>query len=85
VAAERRRHERRQSRRRYFPAAAGAAPGDASLAIPFNCTSLRTASNLQPGGPTVRFDIGLEAVDDLIAGLERGFAALAAAAQIDSH
>jgi cystathionine beta-lyase/cystathionine gamma-synthase len=29
----------------------------------------------------VRFHIGLEAVDDLIADLERGFAALAAAAQ----
>ena len=32
-----------------------------------------------PGGPTVRFHIGLEDVDDLIADLERGFAALAAA------
>jgi cystathionine beta-lyase/cystathionine gamma-synthase len=29
----------------------------------------------------VRFHIGLEAVDDLIADLERGFAALAAAAR----
>jgi len=32
-----------------------------------------------PGGPTVRLHIGLEDVDDLIADLERGFAALAAA------
>src|SRR5579863_2883855 len=53
--------------------------GYESLAIPFNCTPLRTATNWQPGGPTVRFHIGLEAVEDLIADLERGFAALAAA------
>src|SRR5271166_1209478 len=55
--------------------------GYESLAIPFDCTPLRTATRWQPGGPTVRFHIGLEAVDDLIADLERGFAALAAAAQ----
>lgn len=53
--------------------------GYESLAIPFDCTALRTASRWAPGGPTVRFHIGLEAVDDLIADLERGFAALAAA------
>ena len=55
--------------------------GYESLAIPFDCAALRTATRWQPGGPTVRFHIGLEAVDDLIADLERGFAALAAAAQ----
>ena len=55
--------------------------GYESLAIPFDCAPLRTATRWQPGGPTVRFHIGLEAVDDLIADLERGFAALAAAAQ----
>ena len=33
----------------------------------------------QPGGPALRFHIGLEDVGDLIADLERGFAALAAA------
>jgi cysteine-S-conjugate beta-lyase len=55
--------------------------GYESLAIPFDCTPLRTATRWQPGGPTVRFHIGLEAVDDLIADLERGFAALAAAAR----
>jgi cystathionine beta-lyase len=55
--------------------------GYESLAIPFDCTPLRTATRWQPGGPTVRFHIGLEAVDDLIADLERGFAAMAAAAQ----
>jgi cystathionine beta-lyase len=56
--------------------------GYESLAIPFDCTSLRTATRWAPGGPTVRFHIGLEAVEDLIADLERGFAALADAARI---
>jgi cysteine-S-conjugate beta-lyase len=55
--------------------------GYESLAIPFDCAPLRTATRWQPGGPTVRFHIGLEAVDDLIADLGRGFAALAAAAR----
>jgi cysteine-S-conjugate beta-lyase len=55
--------------------------GYESLAIPFDCAPLRTATRWEPGGPTVRFHIGLEAVDDLIADLERGFAALAAAAR----
>jgi len=55
--------------------------GYESLAIPFDCAPLRTATRWQPGGPTIRFHIGLEAVDDLIADLERGFAALAAAAR----
>ena len=55
--------------------------GYESLAIPFDCTPLRTATHWQPGGPTVRFHIGLEAVDDLVADLERGFAALAAVAR----
>jgi cystathionine beta-lyase len=55
--------------------------GYESLAIPFDCATLRTATRWQPGGPTVRFHIGLEAVEDLIADLERGFAALAAASR----
>jgi cysteine-S-conjugate beta-lyase len=54
--------------------------GYESLALPFDCTPHRTATRWQPGGPTVRFHIGLEAVEDLTADLERGFAALAAAA-----
>jgi cysteine-S-conjugate beta-lyase len=54
--------------------------GYESLAIPFDCTAIRSATKWAPGGPTVRFHIGLEAVEDLIADLERGFAALAAAA-----
>jgi cysteine-S-conjugate beta-lyase len=53
--------------------------GFESLAIPFDCTSIRTATKWLPGGPTVRLHIGLEDVDDLIGDLERGFAALAAA------
>ncbi|MGC1778973.1 MAG: cystathionine beta-lyase [Xanthobacteraceae bacterium] len=53
--------------------------GYESLAIPFDCTPLRTATSWEPGGPTVRFHIGLEAIEDLIADLEGGFAALAAA------
>jgi cystathionine beta-lyase len=53
--------------------------GFESLAIPFDCTAMRSATRWAPGGPAVRFHIGLEDVDDLIADLERGFAALAAA------
>jgi cystathionine beta-lyase len=53
--------------------------GYESLAIPFNLTGYRTATRWAPGGPCVRFHIGLEDVGDLIADLERGFAALAVA------
>jgi cysteine-S-conjugate beta-lyase len=52
--------------------------GYESLAIPFNCQKVRTATTWAPGGPTVRFHIGLEDVSDLTADLERGFAAMAA-------
>jgi len=55
--------------------------GYESLAIPFDVTSVRTATRWAPGGPTIRFHIGLEAVEDLLADLERGFAALTVAAQ----
>jgi cystathionine beta-lyase len=54
--------------------------GYESLAIPFDCSPVRTATKWAPGGPTVRFHIGLEAVEDLCADLERGFAVMAAAA-----
>jgi len=54
--------------------------GFESLAIPFDCANIRTATRWEPGGPTIRLHIGLEAVEDLIADLERGFAALADAA-----
>jgi cysteine-S-conjugate beta-lyase len=53
--------------------------GYESLIIPFDCTAVRTATRWAPGGPTVRLHIGLEAVDDLTADLERGFAAMAKA------
>jgi cystathionine beta-lyase len=53
--------------------------GFESLAIPFDCSEMRTATPWAPGGPTVRLHIGLEDVDDLIDDLERGFAAFAAA------
>jgi cysteine-S-conjugate beta-lyase len=53
--------------------------GFESLVIPFDCTNCRTATRWAPGGPTLRFHVGLEDTDDLIADLERGFAALAAA------
>ncbi len=53
--------------------------GYESLAIPFDCAPIRTATTWAPGGPTVRLHIGLEAVEDLCADLERGFAAMAAA------
>ena len=55
--------------------------GYESLAIPFDCASIRTATKWAPGGPTVRFHIGLEDVEDLCADLERGFKAMAAAAK----
>ena len=54
--------------------------GYESLAIPFDLAPARTATDWAPGGPTVRFHVGLEAVADLLADLEHGFAALAAAA-----
>jgi cystathionine beta-lyase len=53
--------------------------GFESLAILFDCTEYRTATKWAPGGPSIRFHIGLEDSDDLIADLERGFAALAKA------
>ena len=52
--------------------------GFESLAIPFDLVDSRSATTWTPGGPAVRFHIGLEDVDDLIADLERGFTSLAA-------
>jgi len=54
--------------------------GFESLAIPFDCTPVRSATRWAPGGPTVRFHIGLEDVSDLIADLEEGLAAFTAKA-----
>ncbi len=52
--------------------------GYESLAIPFDPTPIRSAMQWAPGGPAVRFHIGLEDVSDLLADLEEGFAAFAA-------
>ncbi len=51
--------------------------GFESLAIPFDCTSYRTATKWNPGGPGVRLHIGLEDPDDLIADLAAGLEKLA--------
>jgi cystathionine beta-lyase len=51
--------------------------GFESLVISFDCAEYRTATKWNPGGPTLRFHIGLEDTGDLIADLERGFAAMA--------
>jgi cystathionine beta-lyase len=54
--------------------------GYASLAIPFDCTTYRTATRFSPGGPTVRFNVGLEDIEDLKEDLNRGFKRLRATA-----
>ena len=53
--------------------------GYESLVILFDCSAYRTATRWAPGGPTLRFHVGLEDPGDLIADLERGFAAIAEA------
>ena len=53
--------------------------GFESLVIPFDCSSYRTATRWAPGGPALRFQVGLEDMDDLTADLERGFERLRAA------
>ncbi|SFM12719.1 cystathionine beta-lyase [Methylobacterium pseudosasicola] len=53
--------------------------GFESLVIPFDCTPYRTATRWAPGGPALRFHIGLEDVADLQADLDAGFARLRAA------
>ena len=54
--------------------------GFESLVIPFDCAPYRTATKWAPEGPSLRFHIGLENVEDLKADLARGFAAFNAAA-----
>ncbi len=54
--------------------------GYESLVIPFDCTTYRTATRWAPGGPTLRFSVGLEDIEDLKDDLDRGFQRLAAAA-----
>jgi cystathionine beta-lyase len=50
--------------------------GFESLVIPFDCATYRTATDWNPGGPALRFHIGLEDLDDLKADLEAGFGRL---------
>lgn len=45
--------------------------GFESLAVPFDCSSYRTATDWKPGGPAIRLHIGLEDPLDLIDDLER--------------
>ncbi len=52
--------------------------GFESLAVPFDCTKRRTATRFAPGGPAVRFSVGLEDIEDLKEDLDRGFARLRA-------
>ncbi len=52
--------------------------GFESLVIPFDCRAYRTATQWRPPGHALRFNIGLEDVDDLRADLERGFERLRA-------
>ena len=53
--------------------------GYESLVLPFDPTPNRTATAWRAAGPCLRFHIGLEHPDDLIADLEAGFARLRAA------
>jgi cysteine-S-conjugate beta-lyase len=50
--------------------------GYESLLLPVKPETSRTATAWSPGGPTLRLHAGLEALDDLIADLEEGFARL---------
>ena len=47
--------------------------GFESLVIPFDCADYRTTTLWNPGGPCLRFQIGLEDTGDLQADLARGF------------
>jgi len=47
--------------------------GYESLVIPFDCSTYRTATQWEPGGPTLRLQVGLEDIEDLKADLAQGF------------
>jgi len=53
--------------------------GFESLVIPFDCASYRTATRWAPGGPALRFSVGLEDIEDLKDDLARGFERMNAA------
>ncbi|MDB5590789.1 cystathionine beta-lyase [Enterovirga sp.] len=52
--------------------------GFESLVLPFDAATYRTATRYAPAGPSLRFHIGLEDLDDLKADLEDGFERLRA-------
>jgi cystathionine beta-lyase len=52
--------------------------GFESLVTPFDCASYRTVTKWQPEGPALRFQIGLEDMDDLKRDLDEGFQRLRA-------
>ena len=54
--------------------------GFESLVVPVDCTPRRTATRFAPGGPMLRFSVGLEDIEDLKADLDRGFRRLKATA-----
>lgn len=54
--------------------------GFESLVLPFDCATYRTATRYEPGGPALRFHIGLEDLDDLKSDLDAGFSRLRATA-----
>ena len=54
--------------------------GYESLVLPAEPEKFRSATTWEPPGTTLRFHVGLEHVDDLIADLDAGFARLTAAA-----
>ena len=47
--------------------------GYESLVIPFDCSTYRTATKWEPGGPTIRLQVGLEDIEDLKSDLAQGF------------
>ena len=53
--------------------------GYESLVIPFDCSTYRTVTKWNPGGPALRFQIGMEDVADLKKDLDAGFKRLKAA------
>ncbi|MCX7324136.1 MAG: hypothetical protein NTZ14_06795 [Hyphomicrobiales bacterium] len=58
----------------------GNVSGCESLAVPFDCSDIRTVTQFGPGGPCIRLQIGMESNRDLKADLAAGFRRLAKAA-----
>ncbi len=50
--------------------------GFESLAVPFDCTTYRSATPFNPGGRAIRLNIGLETPADLMADLDAALAAM---------